>query len=195
LIGWRLSSLSKSNEFWGLAAVLSIGFALIIMLLGNEAKSNQFLGAASRLQTYVSIASISCLSIEPHKVVFDRKEYWNPKLPEEIVDRLGIKTVLLNADYAACPWSFFATVVPGTVPAVRYNDQAAQYLVSIGICQRNLDGSINPNKCLTKNIYVFNSGLVLYSRPDPIELFSLALDGLASPQTNNWEMFKNKESR
>ena len=128
-----------------------MGFALIIMLLGNALNPNPLLGAASRLQTYVSIASINCLSIEPHKVVFDRNEYWNPKLPEEIVDRLGIKTVLLNADYAACPWSFFATVVPGTVSAVRYNDQAAQYLVSIGICQRNVDGSINPNKCLTKN--------------------------------------------
>ena len=162
------------------------------MLLRNELNPTPLLGAASRGQTYVGITSINCLSIEPHKVVFDRKEYWNPKLPEEIVDRLGIKTVLLNADYAACPWSFFATVVPETVSAVRYNDQAAQYLVSIGICQRNVDGSINPGKCLTKNIYVFNSSLVLYSRPDPLELLSLALDGLASLQTNEFEMFKSK---
>src|SRR6476620_3795513 len=71
-----------------------MGFALIIMLLGNELNPNPLLGAASRGQTYVSIASINCLSIEPHKVVFDRNEYWNPKLPVEIADRLGIKTVL-----------------------------------------------------------------------------------------------------
>jgi len=171
-----------------------MGFALIIMLLGNELNPNPLLGAASRGQTYVSIASINCLSIEPHKVVFDRNEYWNPKLPVEIADRLGIKTVLLNADYAACPWSFFATVVPGTVSTVQHYGEAAQYLVSIGICQRNVDGSINPNKCLTKNIYAFNSRLVLYSRPDPLELFSLALDGLASSQTDDREMFKSKGS-
>jgi hypothetical protein len=152
------------------------------------------LGAASRLQKYLSIANVSCLAIEPHKVVFDQQDYWNPKLAEEIVEKLGIQTVLLSADYAACPWSFFATVVPGTVSAVRYNDEAAQYLVSIGICQRNVDGSINPDKCLTKNIYAFNSRLVLYSHPDPLELFSLALDGLARSQTNEWEMFESKGS-
>jgi hypothetical protein len=49
------------------------------MLLGNELNPKPLLGVVSRLQTYVSIASISCLSIEPHNVVFDRKEYWNPK--------------------------------------------------------------------------------------------------------------------
>ena len=164
------------------------------MLLGNELYPGPLLGAASTNQAYVSVADVNCLAIEPHKVVFAQKDYWNPKLPEEIVDRLGIKTVLLNADYAACPWSFFATVVPGTVSAVRYNDEAAQYLVSIGICQRNVDGSINPNKCLNKNIYVFNSRLVLHSRPDPLALFSLALDGLATRQTNEWEMIKPKGS-
>jgi hypothetical protein len=75
LIDWRSSPLSKSNEFWGRASVLLIAFALIIMLLGNEPNPNPLLGVASRLQTYVSIASISRLPIEPHNVVFDRKEY------------------------------------------------------------------------------------------------------------------------
>jgi hypothetical protein len=129
------------------------------------------------------MASVVC---DPHKVVFDQKDYWDPKLIEAIVDTLSIKPVLFNADYATCPWEFFVTVVSKMIPAVRYNGQFARYLVSIGICERTLNGSINSNECLSKNIYVFNP------RVEPHELFSLALVGLAKPQVSELDAFQSK---
>jgi hypothetical protein len=121
--------------------------------------------------------------------VFDRKDYWDPKLVEAIVDILSIKAVMLNAAYTTCPWSFFVTVVPKAIFAVRYDGLFARYLVSVGICERKVDGSINPNKCLSKNIYVFNP------RVETHELFSIALVGLARPQANKWEAFLQKRPR
>jgi hypothetical protein len=129
------------------------------------------------------MASVVC---DPHKVVFDQKDYWDPKLIEAIVDTLSIKPVLFNADYATCPWEFFVTVVSKMIPAVRYNGQFARYLVSIGICERTLNGSINSNECLSKNMYFFNT------RVEPHELFSLALVGLARPQVSELDAFQSK---
>jgi len=160
-----------------------------LVVWGVDPDPNQFLAAVSLNYSTVRIDDVSCLSIDPHKVVFDQKDYWDPKLVEAIVDTLSINPVLFNADYATCPWGFFVTVVPRTIPAVRYNGQFARYLVSIGVCERTLNGSMNPNKCINKNIYVFNP------RVEPHELFSLALVGLAKPQASKFEAFQSKRSQ
>jgi hypothetical protein len=177
---WR-HLLRKDDAFWS-AALLMVG--LVIGLAVWDPDPNEFLAAAAQNQSAVRIDGVSCLSIGSNQVVFDQKDYSDPKLVEAIVNTLSIKTVLFNADGAACPWGFFVTVVPGLISAVRYDDLFARYLVSIGICERTPDGKMNPNKCTDKNIYVFNS------RAEPHELFLLALAGLARPQASEWQVFK-----
>lgn len=178
--------LRKSRAFWSVAVVLLVGLVVGLAVWGVDPYPNQFVAAVSLNCSTIRIDGVNCLSIDPHKVVFDEKDYSDPKLVEAIVDILSIKTVLFNADYATCPWGFSVTVVPKTIPAVRYNGQFARYLVSIGICERTA-WSLNPDKCVNKNIYVFNP------RVEPHELFSLALVGLARPQASKWEVFQSKK--
>jgi hypothetical protein len=179
--------LRKSKAFWSVAVVLLVGLVVGLVVWGIDPDPNQFLAAAALNDSAVRVDGVSCLSIDPHKVVFDQKDYFDPKLVETIVDILSIKTVLFNANYATCPWGFSVTVVPRTIYAVRYNGRFARYLVSIGICERTVNGRMNPNKCLSKNVYVFNP------RVEPHELFLLALVGLARPQASELEAFQSKK--
>jgi len=180
----------KSDAFWSGAAVVVLLGGLVIssLMKGDDPDPKNFWAAAAMNQSAIDIKSISCLSVDSHKVVFDRENYSDPRLLESIVENLPIENVLFDVDYATCPWGFFVTVVPGQVSAVEYQGLFAQYLVSIGLCERTPNGRMNPNRCTTKNIYVFNP------RVEPHELFLLALVGLAKSQVDEWEVFKVKRS-
>ncbi len=182
---WRLLLLGNRWTIWsaGILLLLICGGAAFV---AHRASFDPYrnVAAASRLQSEFSVESASCLSISPHNVIFDQKEYSDPKLIEEIVRILSIKSVLIDADYGTCRWGFFAIVVPGLIAAVRYQGQLARNLVSIGICERAVNGSMIPNKCVTKNVYAFSS------RHDPVELFYLGLVGLARSQASEWEVFR-----
>jgi hypothetical protein len=186
---WRSLFLRKSRAFWIVPGVFLVGLVVGLVVWGIDPDPNQFLAAASLNDSKVRIDGVSCLSIDPHQVVFDQKDYSDPKLVEAIIDILSIKNVLFNADYATCPWGFFLVVVPKTIVAVRYNGQFARYLVAIGICERAVNKSMNPNRCLSKNIYVFNP------RVETHELFSLALAGLARPQVSELDALQSKRSQ
>jgi hypothetical protein len=186
MIAWRPSS--KRDDVWGGASVLLVGFVVALYALGvGSTPNNQLLAAVSTHQKEITVGWLSCLSIDPHQVVFDERYYWDEKLLGEIADKLSVKVVLPSADYAACRWGFFATVVPGVVSALKYNGEPAQYLISIGVCERRVDGSMT-NKCVNKNVYVFNR------RVAPHDLFSFALVGLARSQTDEFDMFKSERS-
>lgn len=139
---------------------------------------------ASLNYSTIRIADVDCLSVDPDQVVFDRKQYSDPKLFGLIADKLQIEKVVVSADYARCPLSLFITVVPGTEFAVRRDGVFAKYLVSAGICQRTVGGSVNPDNCLSKNIYVFRSWV------EPHQLLSAGLVGLKLPQSDRWEPFE-----
>lgn len=141
----------------------------------------------------IHMADVHCVSIDtrrtPSDVSYGPKSYSDPKLPDAITAILSIKTVIFNADSAACPWGFSINVVPKMQPTVRYNGQAARYLVSIAICERDADGTMNADKCISKNIYVFSPHVA------PHDLFKIALVGLAKRQTNEWEAFQRDKSQ
>jgi hypothetical protein len=181
MMAWRASSLPERYDVSGAASVLLVGFVVALYASGVGSDPDQLLAAVSINHKEISVNLLSCLSIDSHKVVFDRKDYWDQKLAGEIADKLSVKAVLLNADYAACRWDFSATVVPGEESAITYNGEAAQYLVSIGVCERAANGSMIAGACLDKNVYVFNR------RVEPHDLFSLALVGLARSQADEWE--------
>jgi hypothetical protein len=190
LSSWTLRSfLLRKGVLWSATAVLLVGVSIGLAAWGVDANPKQFLAAAALNDSAVRIDGVSCLSIGPHGVVFDQKDYSDPQLVDAIVETLAIKTVLFDADFKTCPWGFFVTVVPGLVSAVRFGAQSARYLVSIGICERTIDGTLNPSKCLDKNVYVFNPNV------GPHELFAVALVGLAKSQSNEWEVFQSKRLR
>jgi hypothetical protein len=181
-------SLRMSKTSWAVSMLLAIGLVVGILVWGVDPDPYNFVAATSLGYSTIPVDRVDCLAINPHQVVYKQKDYSDPKLPEAVADILKIKTILPGADYEACRWGLGITVVPETDPAVRYNGQIAQYLVSIHICERTPDGLMKANDCLSKNIYVFNP------RVAPHDLFLIALDGLAKPQTNKWEMFKRKKS-
>src|SRR5262249_23258777 len=94
---------------------------------------------------------------------------------DAIVDILGIKTVLFNADYEACPWVLFLTVALEEEPNGR-RDGSAVYGISSRICARSTDGTAKPDDCIARNIH-----LVTW-RPVPHELFPTGLHALMLKQ-------------
>ena len=103
----RMLLLGKTRLFWSLTSVLLVGLIVGLLVWDLDPDTDQLLAAASLHDSSVRIESVHCLAIDPHKVVFDEKDYWDPQLAAAIVDILSIKSVLFDADYATCPLGFF----------------------------------------------------------------------------------------
>jgi hypothetical protein len=182
-----LSPLFRMNARSWLGAILIAIVLVVVSLVWGDPDRKNFLAVASLNFATIPIESINCLAINPHGVVYDQKDFSDPKLPEAIAAALGIKTILPGADYAACRWGIDLTVIAKGDPHVRYNGDFSRYLVSIAICERSPDGRMTDD-CISKNVYVFNP------RVAPHDLFLIALDGLALRQTQEWQVFQRKKS-
>jgi hypothetical protein len=145
--------------------------------------SAEYLAVASQDAVGLRLSEVSCVSIDRAEVVFDGKEYADPKLAEAITDVLTIKKVVFDADEATCPWYISITGISGRDYNVMYGNKVARYLVAITICVRHSDPRA-ASVCNNKNIYVFNR------RVEPHKLFLLALVGLARSQTAEWELYQ-----
>jgi hypothetical protein len=176
---------SKSEISWGVFAVLSVGLLVAFAARNFSTDPTKIQVAASVNSSDILVDGLRCLSIDPRKVIVDEKNYSEPNLVETIGKILPVRAVLFDADVGTCPWGFFATVVTGRVSAVRLHGQPAEYLVSIGICERTPNRTLYPGNCTNKNIYVFNSGVA------PHELLVTALAGLAKSQAKDWEVFQS----
>jgi len=171
---------------WGLIATC---FAVWAFIMYAPDFSAEYTAAVSQNDAAFRLSDFSCVSINSHAVVYDQKEYIDPELANAIANVLSIKDVFFDADVATCPWYFFITGISGRVSAVQYNGSSALYLVSIGICERSPNGLVNPSKCLSKNIYVFNRNV------EPHKLFLLALVGFARSQVAQWETYQVKKEQ
>jgi hypothetical protein len=180
-----LSSARKASL--GAAIILTIGLIGGLFIWGIDPDPSNFVAVAAADHPRIPIDRVSCLAIGPHDVVYDRKAYLDPGLPEAIGNALSIRTVLPGADCWACRWGFDFTVVPKVEHSVAYYGLPAQYLVSVAICERFLNGRMNPSKCVSKNIYVFTP------RVAPHDLLLIALDGMAKKQKDEWELFRRKK--
>ena len=171
---------------WGLVAAC---FAVWAITMYAPDFSAEYVAAASQNDAAFRVSDFSCVSIDSHAVVYDQKEYIDPELAKAVTDVLSIKNVFFDADVTTCPWYFSIVGISGRIPAVRFDGGSALYLVSIGICERKPDGHVNPNRCLSKNIYVFNRSV------EPHKLFLLALVGLARSQATKWEAYQVKKDQ
>jgi hypothetical protein len=153
----------------GIATALFAGGLLVgAFIWGIDSDPRLFRPASS-----ISIARLSCLSVEDVK--YDAKEFSDPKLADAVVDILGIKTVLFNADYETCPWGLFLTVALEEEAAGR-RDRSAVYAVSSRICARSTDGAAKPDDCISRNIHIVTWRAV------PHELFTIGLNALTLRQ-------------
>ena len=171
---------------WGLIAAC---FAIWAFAMYAPDSRAEYLAAVSQNDAAFRVSDFSCVSIDSRRVVYDQKEYIDPKLAQAITDVLSIKNVFFDADVTTCPWYFSITGISGRIYSVRFDGSPALYLVSIGICERKPNGHVNPNKCLSKNIYVFNRNV------EPHMLFLLALVGFAKSQSTKLEGYQVKKGQ
>jgi hypothetical protein len=171
---------------WG---IVLICLAIWALAMFEPDFTTDYRAAASQNQVKVLIGEVSCVSIDTRKIIFDEKKFSDPGLPDAITNVLSIKDVFLDADVARCPWSFGITGISRWNYNVTYGGEFSRYLASISICQRNSDGQVNINKCLSKNIYVFNRNV------EPHKLFVVALTGLARVQGTEWEAYQIEKEK
>lgn len=167
---------------WAIVAGCFVVWALAIY---EPDFSAEYQAAAAQNQTTLRVSEVGCVSVDARKgVIYDQKEYSDSKLAEAITNILSIKNVHFDADIATCPWNFMITGISGRDYNVTYGEKFSRYLVSISICDRKPEGQTGANKCLSKNIYVFNRNV------EPHKLFLLALVGFARPQAAEWEIYQ-----
>jgi hypothetical protein len=178
--------LLRNNETaQSIAIAISVTAAVIgLVVLFLEWPADEFRAAASTNYSTIEYDKVTCVSIGPHDLRVGGKDVPDPKLAKFIAEVLSIKSVLFDATYSQCSWLFFVEAVPGSISA-RGGILPAQYLMAVGICQRINDSHVDPNKCLNKNVYVFNW------RVKPHDLFRIAVVGL-KPETADDEPFTVK---
>jgi hypothetical protein len=172
----------RSWARWGIGTLLAVGLIVGTVVWGVDTDPARYLAASSWHDWTVRLETVNCVSIRSAK--YDRKPHAERDLAEAVTDILKIKTVLLDANDTMCPWGLDANVVPGIDTAISYNGLWSRYLVSMGICEKEADGQLNPNRCLNKNIYVFTP------RVSPHNLFRIGLVGLAKSQARKFEPFQ-----
>ena len=185
--GRRLVLLLRKNETaQSIAIAISVASSIVgLVVLFLEWPVDEFRAIPHLAYSTISYDKVDCLSINSQSVTIEGQRYSDPSLAKSITDILSIKSVLFGATFSQCPWSFFANIVPGTDFVVHDGILPAQYLVSVGICQRIDDRHVNPGNCLNKNVYVFNW------RVKPHDLFRIGLTALR-PETQDKEEFRVK---
>jgi|SRR5581483_2868551 len=185
--GRRLILLLRKNETaQSIAIAMSVASLIIgLVVLFLEWPVNEFRAIADLNYSTIDYDKVTCLSIDSHRVIYNGKDYPDPALAKSIANILSIKRVLPDATYSECPWKFFVVVVPGTTSDMFDGFLPAQYLISVGICERINDEQVNPGNCVNKNVYVFNWSV------KPHDLFRIGLTALR-PETQDMEVFKVK---
>lgn len=165
-------------------AFLLVVLLAVVLFRGDLERTSEIRAAVTWNQLELQLDQLHCLSIGPRDMVFNQQKYSSDDLIDKISTQLAIPHIYMNADAAKCPWGLSLVGEKRDTFAVRYRDEIAHYMMSADICERLPDGTPNPNRCLSKNVYVFNRNVAVDA------LFSIALTGLARKQTSEWEAFK-----
>jgi hypothetical protein len=174
-------------------AVFGFGFilALSVLIRSTMVRSEgQVVVASSLRQARISMEEVNCLSVDPHKIIFNRAEYDASAVMKLIDEVFSIQPTLLESEQVACPWVFAATIVKNANFGVKHNGRPAKYLVSVDVCaSRPGKQVLDPNWCLSKNVYVFGSPLPV---PTLFKLGLIGLGRLQSKQSNEWDVFDER---
>ena len=173
----------KSKLSWFVVPIFFAGLSIGPAVWAFDKYPTKIQATSSLNYSTISFNEVNCLSIDAHKIIFERREYSDPHLVDSIADILSVRDIRFETDHTTCPWGLVETVVPKTIYAVRLGIWPAQYLVSAAICGRTTNGRLDPDKCLNTNVYVFNWSA------KPHDLLSMGLVGLTRSKTQDWELF------
>ena len=163
-------------------ALLAVGVPVGCFLRGTDPDPRHFLAASSPGEAAIYVTGLSCASVD--KVMYDAKEFSDPELAGAVTEILGVKTVLFNASYEACPWGLYLGALSGIDPHIGYDGLFSRFQVSVHMCERTADRRPRPDRCTSKEIYVFTP------RVAPHDLFRIALIGLQRPYVSKDELFQ-----
>lgn len=164
--------------------LLLVVFITVVLFRGDLERTSEIRAAVTWNQLKLQLDQLHCLSFGPREMMFNQREYASNDLIDKIRTQLGIPNIYVNVDAAKCPWGLSLVGERRDTFAVRYRDEIAHYMMSADICEWLPDGTPNPSRCLSKNVYVFNRSVTVDA------LFSVALTGLARKQTSDWEAFQ-----
>jgi hypothetical protein len=164
---------------WGLVAAC---VAIWAIEMYEPDFSSEYLAVSVRGREDIRLSDVSCVSLNPRDLVFDEKQFADPRLAEGITALLSIKNVFLEADVLTCPWHFAATGISGRDSSVRYGEKFSRYQISIRICEQK--DRTNSDRCVAKTIHVFNRNIERHN------LLLLAIVALARPQSEEWEVYR-----
>lgn len=174
-------------------AVLGFAFVLAVSVLMRSTmvrSEGQVVVVSSLRQARISMKEVNCLSVDPHKIIFNRAEYDASAVMKLIDEVLSIQPTLLESQQAICPWVFSAAILENANFGVKHNGRPAKYLVSVGVCaSRPGKQVLDPNKCLSKNVYIFSSRLPV---PTLFKLGLIGLGRLQDKQSNAWDVFDER---
>lgn len=172
---------------FGFAFVLAVSVLMRSTMVRSE---GQVVVVSSLRQARISMKEVNCLSVDPHKIIFNRAEYDASAVMKLIDEVFSIQPTLLESEQVACPWVFAATIVKNANFGVKHNGRPAKYLVSVDVCaSRPGKEVLDPNWCLSKNVYVFGSPLPV---PTLFKLGLIGLGRLQSKQSNEWDVFDER---
>jgi hypothetical protein len=174
---------------FSLSGLIVVCLAVLAFFTYAPDLSGDYLAVAAQNGHELRVRDFNCVSIRSSQVVYNQKNYNDPGFAHAVANVLSIENVYSDADAATCPWGLFVTGISGPIFAVRYNLWPALYLVSIGICERRNNERVDPDRCLSKNVYVFNRNV------EPEKLFSLALKGLTTQQDTEWAPYRVQKGR
>lgn len=169
---------------FGAWALVAACFAIWALEMYEPDFSSEYQVALYQGPDDVAIDGVSCVSIDARRIVFDQKEYADPKLSEDITNLLSVRDVFREWDAEKCPWRLNISGISGRNYNVMLGDKFARYLVSVSVCERAPSAQAKSARCLSKNIYVFNRSV------SPHKLFLLGLAGLAKSQAEKEELFR-----
>lgn len=180
-------SIRTNNSFVSVAALLAIILTSVVLYWQRQSIAADVVVASVENQSKVALSNVSCISIDPSKIIVDRVIYDISKVMPLVDDILPSQQKKVGPISTECPWGLFVTVLKSGNFVIEYKNKVANYLISIGVC--SLDGKenrISANECVSKSVYVFGSNV------PTLELIKLALIGLRRDQIDKWEVFKQK---
>jgi hypothetical protein len=145
----------------------------------TNAATREFVVAAALLQDRLDLASLECVSIRSARIF--GQSYVSEVI--KLVEGKLAASVMPEAQ-GYCPFIFYSNALHQTTRAVKHYGQPALVFMSFGVCKTDLDGKVNRNPCVYKNVYLFRDDLL------PLELFEVGFKAFVRKQDTEWTLMK-----
>lgn len=190
VMGWRHScGASLENSSVGPKPQFSRLFVAVLVLFGtvscyqtSSAENYEYKVASAKNQWVVDIDKINCLSIADKKTrVFGQDYSGDPRIAALLHRTFPTKAI--ERENPSCPFVYGAALAKYNLHAPTMGGKYPSFLISVAVCERTASGEINPNRCSSKNVYLFQTEV------EPFAALELGMKAFVRPQENEWEVF------